>query len=144
MMRMKIQLFWPDLVFNFLFFKILEFFFYLVLFSFIWNMIKAIVSSPSKQCLEAFSNRAIQVHNELRLKHGSSELSLDQGAQDFALEWANHLSEGFELNHSRNRKYGENLYLKMVQFPLNFTSNECECKYNCWMITLFELIFSFL
>ncbi|KAM7352214.1 uncharacterized protein ACRADG_004848 [Cochliomyia hominivorax] len=61
------------------------------------------VEEMQKECLEA--------HNRYRAKHGASPLTLNKQLNAYATEWAKKLAKSNTLQHRKNNKYGENLYL---------------------------------
>ncbi|UJR20836.1 hypothetical protein I4U23_023947 [Adineta vaga] len=69
--------------------------------------------SPTVQDNNEFIREALQVHNELRRKHGVEPLRLNNDLCKLAQEWANHLTTTGVLVHSKtkykNQQIGENL-----------------------------------
>ncbi|CAF0857943.1 unnamed protein product [Adineta steineri] len=78
----------------------------------------AVVPAPPKRSTVTQSNNefvqdALQVHNELRRRHGVESLRLNNDLTKLAQQWANHLASTGTLVHSktkyRNVNVGENL-----------------------------------
>ncbi|XP_053675486.1 Golgi-associated plant pathogenesis-related protein 1 [Anopheles nili] len=57
-----------------------------------------------------FQISALNRHNELRAKHSAPPLVLDQELCVSAQKWADTLLKWNRLQHSTDKKYGENLY----------------------------------
>ena len=62
------------------------------------------------ECLAAFRAAALSQHNIVRAKHGAQPMTQDATVDASALSWAKNLASSGAFDHSKNRKYGENLY----------------------------------
>ncbi|KAI8129994.1 Golgi-associated plant pathogenesis-related protein 1 [Lucilia cuprina] len=68
-------------------------------------------SEASKKSVEQLQLEVLEAHNRYRAKHGVSPLTLSKQLCAFATEWAKHLADSNSLQHRKNNKYGENLYI---------------------------------
>jgi len=67
-------------------------------------------SEPIPQSIDQFRAECLKAHNEYRRKHGVGPLKLDSTISNFAQNWANTIASRRQLEHSSDRKYGENIY----------------------------------
>ncbi|CAF1064353.1 unnamed protein product [Adineta ricciae] len=77
------------------------------------SLFRSTKSAPKGQDNDEFVHEALQVHNDLRRKHGVEPLRLNNDLCKLAQQWANHLVTTGALVHSktkyRNEPVGENL-----------------------------------
>ncbi|KAJ6643135.1 Golgi-associated plant pathogenesis-related protein 1 [Pseudolycoriella hygida] len=57
-----------------------------------------------------FQSDCLNAHNEYRRRHGVGPLKLNPTLNDFAQNWANTIASKRQMQHSSERKYGENIY----------------------------------
>jgi uncharacterized protein YkwD len=67
------------------------------------------VSAQSNN-LATFRQQALSTHNTFRQKHGSPALTLDNGLNNLAQDWAQQLAKSGKMQHRPNNKSGENIY----------------------------------
>ncbi|OXA51179.1 Golgi-associated plant pathogenesis-related protein 1 [Folsomia candida] len=66
---------------------------------------KARVTTPRE-----YIEECLQVHNELRTKHGSPPMAIKEEMCKIAQAWANHLTTIGKMEHSNTEGFGENIY----------------------------------
>ncbi|CAF1250083.1 unnamed protein product, partial [Didymodactylos carnosus] len=70
-------------------------------------------SQPIAQDIDKFTKESLQIHNDLRRKHGAASLTLNHDLSKLAQQWAEHLANIRGLVHSKtkyqNKNVGENL-----------------------------------
>ena len=86
----------------------------------------AILKSVTTECLAAFRAAALSQHNIVRAKHGAKTMTQDDTVDASALSWAKNLASSGAFDHSKNRKYGENLYY--TTSSSSFTLDICSSK----------------
>ncbi|XP_037046709.1 Golgi-associated plant pathogenesis-related protein 1-like [Bradysia coprophila] len=59
---------------------------------------------------DTFHLDCLNAHNDYRRRHGVGPLKLSPTLSDFAQNWANTIANKRQLQHSSERKYGENIY----------------------------------
>ncbi|CAL8091345.1 unnamed protein product [Calicophoron daubneyi] len=81
-----------------------------------------------KKELQEFAQAVTDAHNELRQKHGSPALTLDQALCDLAQQWANHLAGEPKLANSgytyQGVRLGENLFARTSNAQPQLDSKE--------------------
>lgn len=82
----------------------------------------------SKCDLRQFRRIVLIEHNKYRIQHDTPLLIPSQNIDKSAQNWANYLASRNLFEHSRNRRYGENLY---VLYTTEESSNDlCSSNYN--------------
>ncbi|XP_035220944.1 uncharacterized protein LOC118193888 [Stegodyphus dumicola] len=76
------------------------------------NKAHTVVAKPGK-----FEDECLRAHNEYRAKHGVPSLTLSKEICSYAKEWADHLAATDRFEHRRERKYGENIFMKWSSDP---------------------------
>ncbi|TMW54435.1 hypothetical protein DOY81_000427 [Sarcophaga bullata] len=61
--------------------------------------------------IKELQEEVLAAHNEYRAKHSCGPLVLNKQLNNLASEWAKHLANTNTLQHRKNNKYGENLYM---------------------------------
>ena len=86
----------------------------------------------SDSCYEAFINRAVNVTNMYRAKHGAppqfytSRWWMERMSRRYACKLVNQ----FQLKHNKNRgETGENLYVFWSSHNFALTDQNCECRF---------------
>ncbi|XP_065357746.1 uncharacterized protein LOC135951926 [Calliphora vicina] len=68
-------------------------------------------TNESAKSVEQLRKECLEAHNRYRAKHGAGPLTLSKQLNAYATEWAKQLADSNTLQHRKNNKYGENLYL---------------------------------
>jgi len=66
-----------------------------------------------------FRKAFIEAHNKYRKIHGVSPLRMSEALNKHATEWATKLAKSDNLKHSKNKDYGESLYMNWSSNPNN-------------------------
>ena len=92
----------------------------------------------TEECMKAFRDTGLEVHNVLREKHSVPPLKIGQRATQFSLKHATFLSNDFIFEHSEqsaeNENLGENIYLEISSEPFKLNIDNCRCNYNLILI----------
>ncbi|KFM74772.1 hypothetical protein X975_11890, partial [Stegodyphus mimosarum] len=76
------------------------------------NKAHTVVVKPGK-----FEDECLRAHNEYRAKHGVPSLTLSKEICSYAKEWADHLAATDRFEHRKERRYGENIFMKWSSDP---------------------------
>jgi len=79
----------------------------------------AIIPIPTKPKLspmDAFRQQALDEHNAYRKQHGVPPLTLDDGLNELAQNWAKHLAATGSFAHRPNNNYGENIAMSTAGY----------------------------